>query len=321
MIYDMRYPSKNMLLPQSELCKMLREQEEEMEAKEIDKKASKKAKEEREKEERISKESEKIKNDAVSESNRAKFLSNVKEAFITECILKVYKESTLYPMSTRDANIAKNLVTKFVRENGANNIINNFATKNILLSEISRICTKYYNKVLEDCKSCTPKPGEVKEYNLDTTIKDDFYNELDTLDTADASGLIKDRVSAAIQDFVDTNSAVKMEYQDVIDSAKSQIAKTDDEKIAEGYTNIAKNKMNNIKLRDKSIFHVMVESLARKALTDDSYKRAYVKDAKVDMDKIVEDAQLIYTMLEMTNTTCMVNVDENFLNRYVKSLS
>ena len=39
MIYDMRYPSKNMLLPQSELYKMLREQEEEMEAKEIDKKA------------------------------------------------------------------------------------------------------------------------------------------------------------------------------------------------------------------------------------------------------------------------------------------
>ena len=321
MIYDMRYPSKNMLLPQNELYKMLREQEEEMEAEEIDKKASKKAKEEREKEERISKESEKIKNDAVSESNRAKFLSNIKEAFITECILKVYKESTVYPMNTRDTNIAKNLVTKFVRENGANNIINNFATKNILLSEISRICTKYYNRVLEDCKSRVPKPGEVKEYNLDTTIKDDFYNELDTLDTADASGLIKDRVSAAIQDFVDTNSAVKMEYQDVIDSAKSKIEKTDNEEIAEGYTNIAKNKMNNIKLRDKSIFHVMVESLARKALTDDSYKRAYVKDAKVDMDKIVEDAQLIYTMLEMTNTTRMVNVDENFLNRYVKSLS
>ena len=44
-------------------------------------------------------------------------------------------------------------------------------------------------------------------------------------------------------------------------------------------------------------------------------------ESKVDMDAIVDSVQLIYTMLEMVNTTNMVNVDEKFINGYIQSLA
>ncbi len=39
------------------------------------------------------------------------------------------------------------------------------------------------------------------------------------------------------------------------------------------------------------------------------------------MNNIVNDVQLIYTMLEMVNTTNMVNVDEDYMNKYIESLA
>ena len=64
----------------------------------------------------------------------------------------------------------------------------------------------------------------------------------------------------------------------------------------------------------------MVESLTRKSITDDRYKDRYVHESTVDMESIVDDTRLIYTMLEMVNTTRMVNVDADFLTSYLETL-
>ena len=55
-------------------------------------------------------------------------------------------------------------------------------------------------------------------------------------------------------------------------------------------------------------------------LKDDVLKQKYMNEATIDMDKVVNSAQLIYTMIEMVNTTNMVNVDEAYMNEYIKSL-
>ena len=44
-------------------------------------------------------------------------------------------------------------------------------------------------------------------------------------------------------------------------------------------------------------------------------------EATLNMNIVGEDTQLIYTMLEMINTTEMVNVDEEFIERYLESLA
>lgn len=320
MIYtNMNKPSKNMRVSNSKLAEMIREQQEEVYNADQEKKIREQASSNREREEYSLYINEYISEQSININNRATFLQNVKEALISECIMKLYSDS-MTSMDNRDKKIARNLVTRFVKENGAGDLIGRFSTKNILLSEMARITQKYYNKVIESCDNgeCS---GNLKEYNLDTTIKDDFYNELEDLDTMDASKLIKDRVADSIQQFIDDNSYSKIEYEDVIQQAQEKIASAKNESIIDEYSSIAKRKINEMRLnKTKNIFNVMVESLTHKALTDDSYKANYVHESSVNMDKIVEDTTLVYTMLEMVNTTNMININEQFISDYIKSL-
>lgn len=338
MVYsNMSVPSENMRLSATELGKMVLEHNIELYNAEHEKVVREQAAADRALEEHATKMQNYISEQVQASQNRATFLQNVKEAFLTECIMKLYCESTAAPMTRQDRNVARNLVTRFVHENGAGNLISNFCTKNMLLSEMSRITMKYYNKVLEDCTtaSCNKNDpnginlDDVKEYHLSDTIKDDFYEELDGLNCDDASKLIKDRVADAIQQFIDTNSYAKMEYEDIINQAKEKIASIDasdntdehNDALAEEYSMMAKRKINEMKLtRPKSVFNIMVEALTRKVLTDESYRQHYMTESTVDMESVVDSTTLIYTMLEMVNTTRMVNVDESFISEYLKSL-
>ena len=327
MVYsNMRVPSKNMLRTNNEIIEMTRAQQEEIYARDAEASVREQAEYNRGMEEYNTQIQNRLSDRANNINNRIQFLNNVKEAFLYECIMKLYKESMVAPMTSNDKAIARNLVTGFIRENGAGNLISNFATKNLLLSEISRITTKYYDKVLDsidegkNCADCCDENN--KQYTLDLTIKDDFYKDLEDLDTSDASKLIKDRVADAISSFIDSNSSAKMDISEIIDAAKEQSSKATNEAFIEEYNNIAKRKINDLKLyREKNVFNVMVESLTHKVITDDNYNTRFIHEAKVDMDSIVNNTQLIYTMLEMVNTTNMVNVDEDFISGYLTSLA
>lgn len=339
MIYsNMNTTSTNMRLSQSELSRMIREQQEELYSAENDKEIRDQAEADRIKEAYFYGVQNMYSEQMAAANNRTAFLQNVKEAFLTDCIMKLFSESTQCPMTKNDKIIARNLVTRFIKENNAGDLLRSFESKNLLLSEMSRITQKYYDRVLNESLDSTntagllspdkdstrpagTKPWEVREWDLPKSITDDFYGELINLDTMDASKLIKDRVADSIQQFIDSNAIAKMEYEDIINQAQEKIASAKNEAVVEEYANMAKHKINEMKLtRPKSIFNVMVESLTRKALTDDSYKTRYVNESKVDMDSIVDDTTLLYTMLEMVNTTNMIAVDESFISNYLESL-
>lgn len=307
----MNKPSENMNKSMYEIAKMTRELNESM-INEDPKNFGvfrENAAKERDSETYVSSQRELIYAREAAAKKKADFLQNVKEAFVTEAVLKIYKESSVTPLTNRDKVIAKNLVSRFVKEQGAGDLINSWATKNVLLSEVSRITQKYYNKVLETF---------MDDYALDTTIKDDFFEELEDLDITDAAKLIRERVADSIQQFTDTNFAAKLDYEDIIKQAQERIAAANDEGIAEQYSIQAKRKINEMKLNmKKNVFNIMVESLARKAVTDESYKKIYMNESKLDIDKVVEDTTLIYTMLEMVNTTKMIKVDEKVIADYL----
>lgn len=307
----MNKPSENMNKSMYEIAKMTRELNESM-INEDPKNFGvfrENAAKERDSETYVSSQRELIYAREAAAKKKADFLQNVKEAFVTEAVLKIYKESSVTPLTNRDKVIAKNLVSRFVKEQGAGDLINSWATKNVLLSEVSRITQKYYNKVLETF---------MDDYALDTTIKDDFFEELEDLDVTDAAKLIRERVADSIQQFTDTNFAAKLDYEDIIKQAQERIAAANDEGIAEQYSIQAKRKINEMKLNmKKNVFNIMVESLARKAVTDESYKKIYMNESKLDIDKVVEDTTLIYTMLEMVNTTKMIKVDEKVIADYL----
>lgn len=324
MLYKMNKPSANMNLSTFELNKMMHEQavseyNEEQERKKL--KESSMLREASEMEDYFNNYGMDIQHRA---DKQRQFLTNVKNSLLSECIFKLYKDSTVAPMTESDSIVARNLVNKFVLENDANELLRSFATKNLLLSEFSYITNKYYNKILEECNKTDDEclVGKARDFEIDDKTKEDFFAELQDLDTNDASNLIKERVSDAVSEFVDANEEKKMEYEDIINTAKEKMAGVTDESFIESYNYMAKNKINDLKLKSRNnIFGYMVESLATKSFKDDTLGKKYIHEASLNMDNIVNDSMLIYQMLEMVNTTNMVNVDENFMSNYIKSLA
>ena len=328
MIYDMKKPSKNMLLTQAELDKMYYEQQQELYTdNKKDMAIIEQGNYNRAVNDHAMYLNEYANRKYIDANKRVTFLHKAKESLLTECMMKIYTES-LKGMDKRDKIIAKNLITRFIQENGAGDLLMNFRTKNILLSEVSRICQKYYDKILESCDKCKNE-NDVTDYSIEPEIRDDFFKELDELDTTDAASTIKERVGEGLETFISNNSAAQLEYKEVLDSAKetinSFVNNDNDEATNEAYIQEfsyeAKRKINELRRnKPKNVFNLMVEALTTKALTNESYKKQYVNESKINMDKVVEDATLVYTMLEMLNTTEMVNVNEEFIEKYLDNL-
>jgi hypothetical protein len=264
----------------------------------------------------------------ADDARHSEYLQNVKTAMLSECLHKLYKESSVTPLTKSDDMVVRNLIVRFVKENGASNLISDFATKNYVLSEISRICDKYYNKMLE-CGECEDKENETDELGflvgkpikLNNTIGTEFYEELEDLDCDDAAKMIKDRVADSVSEFIDSNLASRMEYQEVLDAAKDQIDKATTESQAEEISSMAQREIVELEAaREKSVFHCIVEALTKSVFKDPELSKRYVKEAKVDMESIVNTSQLMYTMLEMVNTTQIVNMDEKFISDYIAAL-
>lgn len=324
-MYTINKPSENMNKSMTEINRMIHEQqiqEQEEEQKRVQLEESIRIKELNENQVNTLEYQQSINKTANA---KREFLQNVKNSLLSECIFKLYKDSTVAPLTESDKVIARNLVNKFVLENGAGELLLNFKHKNLLLSEFSRITNKYYQRILEECddESSDPsKAGKAREFSIDNKTKEDFFTELEDIDTEDASKLIKERVSDAVSEFIDNNENQKLEYEDIIKSAQDRIAGTTNESYAESYTNQAKRTINEMRLNaKKNIFHYMVESLCKNTFKNDKLKTKYLNESTLNMDNIVNDSMLIYNMLEMVNTTNMVNVNEEYMRNYVKSLA
>lgn len=325
MIFNTNKASENMLLSATQLDTMYREQRAELYKEEQNKILAEQAAVERERAAYFEQQAEYNKERYASGVSRSERMTKIKEAFLSECIYKLYCESVAFPMTSRDKVIGRNLVNKFVIENGASELIRCFSTENMILSEFSRISQKYYDRVLESCdsKEECEFTGQISGQVINQNVVDDFYKELENIDVSDASKAIKDRVADAISDFIDTNAANKLEYEEIIKSAQDKVAAINgtDEAVAESYITMAKRKINEMKnARDVNVFSYMVEALTTSVFKDESLKTRFVNEGAVDMDGIVESTQLIYTMLEMVNTTNMANVNEEFITRYLTNL-
>lgn len=322
MLYKMRKPSKNMNLSDVEINRMIHEQavaEYNEEQEKLKLKESSMNREALEKEEYFNNYGRDIEESAT---NKREFLANAKASLLSECVFKLYKDASVSPLTKSDKVVARNLINKFVTEQGADTLVREFATKNLLLSEFSRITTKYYNKILEGCNDEECTVGKAREFEVDDETKDDFFDELKDIDTNDAANLIKERVSDAVYEFVDDNESKKIEYEDIINTAKEKMATTTDESYIEQYNYQAKAKINDLKLNSKkNVFNCMVESLAIRSFKDNNLGKKYIHEASLNMDNIVNDSMLIYEMLELVNTTNMANVNEEFMNEYIKSLA
>lgn len=256
-----------------------------------------------------------------------KFKDKVSKAFITEALTGLLEEcigGTVQSDYTK--NLSRQLVSNFVNEEGSRNLLNKMKRTSYLMSELAYVCENTINAVLEKANKKDNDTLKITSYE-----KDNFYKDLSKVNADKAINTIKDRVMDSTREFVDTNTKDKMKIQDALEKTKEKVDKvkeksrTSDEakdSIQEQYINDCNRRITDIKSsKTKNVFECMVYSLSRTSLTNDEAKSVFVENATINMDKILEHCEVMYTFLTMLDSCKLINVDEAYIENVLKDLS
>ncbi len=251
-------------------------------------------------------------------ANFFKFQTSVKKSLLAESIYKLFNMGLgIHEQSDMSNAIKINLVNSFIEENGVDRLLSEFKYKSLLLSEMSRIVTKYSKKIIESVDA-----SNENTFTIDPLIKDDFFEELDMDDYKDVSIAIRTRVTDAVDEFIQKNIEDKQELKDIIQDTQDKILAAKTEDIKEGFTQISKQKMTKVRNGRKiNIFEAMVQELSRGVIQREDLKEVYTNNGKLDMDRIVESCKIMYTFLETIQTAKMTNIDEEYIENILLDIS
>ena len=104
------------------------------------------------------------------------FSKSVNEAFVTEA-LTCLVNSCLSEVTLKDeynSRLSRQLVSNFVKEEGAHKLLTKFKGTSYLMSELAYICNKHTKAVLEKAD-----PNDKDSLKINKKQKDDFYKDLD----------------------------------------------------------------------------------------------------------------------------------------------
>ena len=64
----------------------------------------------------------------------------------------------------------------------------------------------------------------------------------------------------------------------------------------------------------------MIHNMSKAALVNESANRVFVEDSKLNMDKIVEHCEVLYTFLTTLDSCKLINVDEQYIENMLKDM-
>lgn len=255
------------------------------------------------------------------------FIESVRSILLQECIYKVFSESVSkkFMKDPSAEAISRNMISSFIQENGTSDIIDKMKTSSLLNSSMVQLIESTVKKIRENVDMEDPNT-----LVLDTSIKDDFFENLNLEDTGDVSDMISQRVAACIDDFVKSNAEDRKKITDILNDAKEKIDevkddedKSDEEKeeISESYNIMAKRRMTNVRSKKQSVFTCMVTEMCKNALKNDAMKHEFVTEGQLNVGKVINRVGLMYTFLETVNTMKLATVNEAYLDEVIASLS
>lgn len=247
-----------------------------------------------------------------------KFITSVKEQFLSECIYSVFNESlNIFDKNNKKQELVKHaLVKNFIKEQGVDKLLCKFRRQNILLSEFALITDKAVKSVVE-----TTNTYNKNSWTVDSDIKDTFTNDLTNCNTGEAIATITDRVADAETEFINDNTRKKLEIDDILQSKKEKIDAMEDkpEEVKESVSAMYDAKIKSIKNSYiSSIYKVIAESMTRNAITDQELRKQYIHEGNLDMKTVLEDTGILYTFLETVYTTEMA--DESYVREFVNNI-
>ena len=243
------------------------------------------------------------------------FVKKVKTDLVFESIYAIYEPTLKKRTSPRTTGLAKQLVKEFVEDKNPNTLLREFKTKSSLLSEVYSLVNKYSNLIIERVDKKNPVT-----YNIDTELRDDFFDNLKTEDFESMSTIINQRIASAIDDFVVDNIQTKAEIQDIVNQTKERIdtKKQITKESAEEYNLLGKFRIQNLKERKRQgILNALVYNITESAIKNPQLNEIYFDNGKPNIDLIVDEATTIYSFLETVNSCRLDKVDEKYIKNFL----
>jgi hypothetical protein len=258
-----------------------------------------------------------LENKKINQRAYMKFSEDVKKSLLSEALLKLYDKSVGFQLEYFNNEPFKiSLVNKFVEEQGVDKLINKFRGTTYLLSEMARIVTKYHKSIIESIDKDNPESYVIKPED-----RDNFFDELDMDTIEDVADQIKIRVTNAVEEFIQNNVSDKLDIKDIIQNTQEKINNTTNESVKMELETMSKRKISDIRNnRIRNIFEQMVRNISESVIKDERLRELYSDNGKLNIDKVIESSRLMYTFLELCNTTKIVKVNEMYINEVLNGL-
>ncbi len=254
-----------------------------------------------------------------------KYKDEVQRLLVRKALLELYTQS-IYNINSREMLICENLIDQYIDENNPVNILRKMkGSRNGFLRVIAEAAKKHHSKITKNAKM-----GDIGTQTVSQTDLSNFWKEIDNSENVeDITNLIRLRVSNAEEEFVNKNKEDKEDIKTILTNTAERIKSaqdtTDNDYAAatEAYeTKMAKEKIYNINYnRHHNVFDRIVRNLSKAVLLHEDLKKEYTTDNKLDMPRIIESARCMYTLLEMVGTLQLENVDTEYIEETLRSIS
>lgn len=257
-----------------------------------------------------------------------KWKNDVKEALLSEAIMSIFNDSfnKIYSEDSKFENLKQSLVHGFINESGVDNTIEHFKYASDMLAQYAEVIEEAYHEMTD---KATPDCCMI-----DTSAKDRFYDKLANADKANVTKQICGRVQDAVETFVTRNAANRQEIKDVLQATQDKIVAqqqknstdvtTDQtpEEVAESFSQIANMKIRKIENTPVNLFDEMAYNACKNLykIPEKERKDFTLENGKLDMETVMESCKVIYTFMEMLNTTRMHNFKPEELQDFVENV-
>lgn len=253
------------------------------------------------------------------------FITNSRDYFLAESINMILQESLNEDTSEENRNYGKALVESFVKENTSLKLLSEFSARSLFLANIAEIVKEAHQQVVHSCKE-----GDDRSLKISKTVNDDFFDKLIGLKDDQITEKINQRVCDSLENYVQANVNDKLDLEELAEKTKEKIEnikarnQEEKEKIAESYTLQYNKQVNAIKQRANrkvSVFEQMMHSTTRSIVSDKPLLESFTNESgKLDVERIKDKVTVMYTFLEMVNTTKIAKVDEKYIANIFKNM-
>lgn len=250
------------------------------------------------------------------------FKKSVTDALVTESIVCLVSSciDSIILKEEYNQTLVRQLATNFVQEEGSFDLLNRFKSASYMLSELAYVINNSVTSIMEKAD-----PKDKSSLTIDKKDKEKFFKSLDNVSADKAIDTIRNRVMNATQKFIDSNTKGKMEIKNVLANTKEKIEKSREKvngaALAESHAFIGQRQIMDIREgKVQNVLEAMVYAVSRQALKNEEAKKIFVENASLNMDKVVEHCEVMFTFLTTLDTCKIANIDEAYIEEMLNDL-